>query len=189
MPLFTRVKNILVTPAQEWKVIAGETTTPSNTIIQYLLPLAILSAIALYLSLAMIAGIYGAGYGLKYAVISLAEMVVTVCLNAWIVDKLAPSFASEVSFSRSVQLLVYASTPVYVGSLLIIIPGLGWLGMIVGLVYSIYLFYIGLPIIKKTPADKVPGYLVAIVVCLIVVYYILQMILSRIFLFSYIGRL
>jgi hypothetical protein len=187
MPLFTRVKSILVTPAQEWKVIAGESTTPANVIIQYLLPLAIIPAIALYLSLAMYVGIFTGGYGLQYALISFVEMVITVCINAWIVDKLAPMFASEASFPASLRLMVYASTPIYVASILVLIPGLGMLGMIIGLVYSIYLLYLGIPILKKTPADKVPGYLVAIIVCLIVVYYVLQMILTRIFVFGYVG--
>jgi len=181
MQLFNRVKSILLSPKQEWLVIAGENTTAASTFFTYLLPLAVVSSLVFYFALFSIAGAFGFLYGVYSCIILFLQLVITVCLNAFITDKLAPTFASESNFPASIRLMVYASTPVYVGSMLIFIPYIGWLGSLAGAIYGIYLLYLGLPVIKKTPQDKAPGYLAAIVICVLVVYFVLQAILWRLF--------
>lgn len=186
MALISRVKNLLLSPAQEWPVIAQEKDTATSIVLKYLLPLSLFAALAFYLQFFFITGAFGFLYGLYYCVLLFVQLIITICLNALIVDKLAPTFESHADFSSSLRLMIYAGTPVYVGSLLAIIPVLGWIGPIVGLVYSIYLLFLGLPILKKTPSQKVPGYLVTIVICLLVIYFLLQMIVGRILLFTYV---
>ena len=80
------------------------------------------------------------------------------------------------------QVVVYSSTPVYVGAILNIIPGIGWLFILLGGIYSLYLMYLALPILKKTPEDRVPIYMIATIVIQAIIYWILGYILMRILL-------
>ncbi len=186
MRLINRVKNLLLSPKTEWEVISGESLSGMPLIFSYLLPLAIAAALATFLGFALWAGpFFGMHYGILSAIILLIELVAGIYINALVTDALAPSFASQKNLDRSIQLVVYAATPFYIGSLLNLIPSIGWLGSLAGMIYSVYLFYLGIPVLKKTPADKVPIYLIAIVLALIVIGWILQTILVKLFLVSY----
>ncbi len=46
MSFFTRAKNILLSPASEWGVIARETATPGSLLVSYVIPMALIPAIA-----------------------------------------------------------------------------------------------------------------------------------------------
>ncbi|HEY0731158.1 MAG TPA: Yip1 family protein [Chitinophagaceae bacterium] len=182
MNLIERVKNLLTKPKEEWQVINGETLSGMPLIVSYLLPLAAASAIASFIGYAFLFhGGIGVKAGLIYAVIAFLQLVIAVYVNALITDALAPSFSSEKNLNKSIQLVVYAATPVYIGSLLNIIPAIGWLGSLAGAIYSIYLLYIGLPIMKKTPEDKAPIYLIVIILVLAVIYWLISYIILRVF--------
>ena len=56
-------------------------------------------------------------------------------------------------------------------------PGPRILG-ILGL-YSIYLLYLGLPVLMKAPAEKAGGYTVAVVVAAIVLFFVIGVIGAR----------
>jgi len=78
---------------------------------------------------------------------------------------------------RSVQLVAYAYTPFWVGGLLSILPVLSWVGSLFGL-YGLYLLYIGMPKMKKTPADKLTGYFIVSLLVIIAVYFVIGLILG-----------
>jgi hypothetical protein len=187
MALLDRVKNIILKPKEEWLVIDNETTSGMSLIFSYLFPLALIAALATFLGIAFFT--FGLGLGMQYglisAIIMLVQLVVSVYVNALVTDALAPSFASEKNMGKSTQLVVYAATPAYLGAILNIIPVIGWLGSLAGGIYSIYLFYLGIPVLKKTPQDKVPVYLIVIIAVLIIVYFILRMIFIRLLFASY----
>src|SRR5436190_1825122 len=63
-----------------------------------------------------------------------------------------------------------------------VLPLLAGIVAIAGGIYSIYLWYLGLGPIKKTPEDKKVVYLIVTFLALIVVYVIIGMILSRLLL-------
>jgi hypothetical protein len=96
----------------------------------------------------------------------------------YVIDALAPSFSSEKNLNKSAQLVAYASTPSWVAALLMVLPSLGILGLF-GL-YGIYLFYIGLPVLKKTPDDKRVGYMVIAALVIIVVSWVLQWLIGMV---------
>ena len=58
-----------------------------------------------------------------------------------------------------------------------IIPFLGIL-TIVGILYGLYILYLGLPILLGTPKDKVVTYVVAVVISTFVVYFVLDAIIG-----------
>ena len=185
MNLFERAKNIIVSPNKEWDVIASETPDTGKIITGYVLPLAGLAAIAAFIGYGLI-GVSALGYrvvgmnwGLYYALSILIGALVSVFVCAFVIDALAPSFGSEKNMGRSVQLVAYSYTPAWIGGLLAIIPMLSFIGALFGL-YGLYLLYIGMPKLKKTPADKLVGYFIVSLLVIIVVYFIIGWIMSSV---------
>ncbi len=181
MGLLDRVKSILLSPKTEWEVIAGEKPNAGQIIVGYVLPLALIPAAATIIGM----GVIGMGpfssvsYGIAMGIVSFITSLVGVYITALVVDVLAPTFGSEKNFGRSLQLVAYSWTPAWVAGILSIVPALGWLGMVAGL-YGIYLMYLGLPPIKKTPQDKQVVYLIVSFVVLMVVYFVIAAILGGI---------
>ena len=97
---------------------------------------------------------------------------VMALVGAWIaaivVEKLAPTFQSKGNTTQALKLVVYAMTPVWVAGVLHLVPVLGVLTILAAL-YSIYLFYLGLPVVMSTPTAQVIPYMVVSAVVVIVV--------------------
>jgi len=186
MNLIERAKNIIITPAKEWDVIATEQPDIGKIITGYVLPLAGAAALAVFIGYAFIGSILGSGFfgvtwGIYHALVSLIVALCSVFVSALVIDALAPSFGAEKNMGRSVQLVAYSLTPAWIGGLLAIIPVLALIGSLAGL-YAFYLLYVGMPKLKKSPEDKQVGYFVVSIVVMIAVYVIVGLILAAILL-------
>jgi len=189
MSLIDRVKNIIITPKTEWDVINGEQPNPQAILVGYVIPLVAIGAIASFIGWGLIGKSYGAlgyswkvvgiGLGVRYAIIALVAGIAGVYLTAFVIDALATNFKSEKNFGRSFQLAAYAATPGWVGAVFNILPSLAIIGSLFGL-YGLYLLYLGLPKLKKTPADQVTVYFVVSLVAMIVAYFVIALILAAI---------
>jgi len=186
MNLIERTKNILLTPNKEWDVINGEEPNTPGIITGYVLPLAGAAAVAAFIGYGLIGFNLGFGirvkgidWGLYHGISVLASALLSVFVSAFIIDALAPSFGSEKNMGKSVQLVAYSWTPGWIGGLLAIIPSLAVIGSLAGL-YGLYLLYIGLPKLKKTPQDKQVGYFVVSLIVMIVVFVVIGLILGKI---------
>jgi len=162
MALVDRAKNMIVAPAREWQVVAGETPTVGGLYTGYIAILAAIGPLAIALSL----GILGAGFGTAIAGYLLALAMVYVL--AWIIDLLAPSFGGEKNFIRALQLVAYAATPAWVGGIFHLIPILGGILALAASLYSLYVFYLGAPVLRKCAAEKAVVFTIVYVVCAIV---------------------
>lgn len=186
MNIVQRAKGMILSPKSEWEVIKMEPALPKDTITQYVLPLAALAAIAVFIGYwliginAVIIHMGGIRWGLYYGLTSLIRDIVAVIIAGYVVDALAPSFLSEKNINKSIQLVGYAYTPVFLGGILAVIPALRFIGSLFGL-YGIYLWYLGLTPLKNTPEDKRIGYLIVSILVLIVVYLVIGWILGMIF--------
>ena len=179
MGLIDRAKNILLKPKEEWAVIEQETPDIGGLITGYALPLILLSAICTFIGTAFISSAYGVdsvSYGLAGAIVGLITAIVGLFISAFVVDALAPSFGSQKNMGRAMQLVVYSATAGWVAGLLNIIPGLVFVTWI-GSLYGIYLLYLGLPNMMKTPEDKRVVYTIVALVVNFLVMIVLGMIL------------
>jgi hypothetical protein len=189
MNLIERAKNIIVNPKKEWDVISAETPNNQAILTGYVIPLVAIGAIAAFIGWGFIGKSYSYGFGswklvgvslgIRYAIIALVGGIASVYITAAVVDALAPTFKSEKNFGRSFQLAAYAFTPSWVGAIFNILPSLAIIGSLFGL-YSLYLMYIGLPKLKKTPQDQTTGYFVATLVTMIVASFVIGLILASI---------
>ncbi len=178
MNLVDRTKNILLKPQGEWHVIAGETATVKDLYLNYAMILAAIPAIANFVGGSLIGySVLGVSYRVPI-VAGVAAMIVQYLLGlgsiyvlALIIDALAPKFAGEKNFIQAFKLAVFSASASWLAGIFHIIPGLGIL-TILGL-YSLYLLYVGLPVLMKSPQDKAMGYTVVVIICAIVIFAII----------------
>src|SRR5665213_1076096 len=173
--LFGRVKAILLTPRTEWPVIAAETDTISGIYTGYILILAAIPALRILL-LDRFLGVSVLSVVLTTYVFTLAGTF----LVALIVDALAPTFGGQKSQVQALKVVAYSYTASWIASLIGIVPGLGLLSALVGLIYGLYLLYVGLPFTMKCPAEKSLGYTVVTVIAAIVVSVVLGLIVRSV---------
>lgn len=189
MNLIDRAKNILLTPKTEWDVVNSETPNTQKILTTYVIPLVAIGAIASFIGWGFIGKSYsygfgsvkvsGVGLGVRYALIALIGGIGGSLLLAFVIDALAPTFKSEKDFGRSFQVAAYSSTAGWVGAIFNILPSLAIVGSLIGL-YGLYLLYLGLPKLKKTPQEQTTGYFIASLVAMIVASFVIGLILAAI---------
>ena len=179
-----RAKNILITPKTEWAVIEKETYSNPIILSSYVLPMLLIGAVATFIGQGLIGVSTGFGgstanitSGFVGMLLFALHTVVLVFGIAAAIDVLGPSFGAEKNWIRSFQLSAYSLTAAYVGSLFLIFPAL-WILVLLCTLYSLYPLYTGLPILKKTPADKQIAYF-AVILIITVLLAILLGILER----------
>ena len=183
MNLVERAKNIITSPKTEWEAIANEEPNVQQILIGYVLPLALIPTIATIIGWGAIGilGFTSFTYGIALGLVQLINSFLSVLITSFVVDALATSFGSTKNFGRAVQLVAYSLTPVWVFGILYILPSIGWLSFLLGL-YALFLIYLGLTPLMKTPEDKKAVYMIVSVIILIAVYWIITLILTSLLL-------
>lgn len=185
MGLVDRVKNILLNPRQEWEVIDGEVTTPADLYKGYIIPLAAIPAIAQAVGNSVfgitipLVGTYRTpvGSAITGAVIQYVLTLAGVYVLALIIDGLAPTFSGVKNQIQALKVAAYSSTASWVAGIFALMPGLRIL-TILGL-YSIFLLYLGLPVLMKTPKEKALGYTVLVILAGIVLFMVIGLVAGR----------
>jgi hypothetical protein len=174
--LIERVRAILLTPRTEWPVIEQEVTTTADLYRNYIIVLAAIPAVFGFVK-GTVLGIdvpllgtmrVGVGAGLSAMLLQYGLSLVQVYLIALIVDNLAPTFAGQKNMLQALKLSAYAFTAAWIAGVGQILP---WLGPIIGLAggaYSIYLFYLGIPVLMKCPPERAGAYTAVTVIIAIV---------------------
>ena len=176
MNLTERVKNILVQPAQEWAVVEKEATSVSDLYTSYIVLLVAVGPVASIIGLSLIgisvpfAGTYRVPLmsAIGQAVVTYVLALAGVYVLALVIDALAPSFQGTKSQIQALKVAAYSSTAAWLAGVFNLIPVLAFL-QILGL-YSLYLLYLGLPVLMKVPQDKALIYTVVVIVAAIVIF-------------------
>lgn len=188
MNIIDRAIKITISPKTEWQVIEAEETTAGKLLTSYLILLAAIPAIGNFIGYGLIGhnllGVHlgSINLGLRQAVTSYVGIIAGAYLTTFIITWLAPKFASIENFNKAFQLVTYSYTPMCIAGILYIIPGLSGVAGIVGL-YGLYILYLGIAPIMKTPEEKITSYFLATIVCVIIVFVLLSLLLSALFIF------
>ncbi len=174
MNLIERAKNICLSPKTEWDVISAESTETQALMLGYVAPLAAIGAVAGFVGNSIIGhsnfliGNYRMPIfaGLGIAVLTFVMAFVAVFVLSLIINALAPTFGGEKNSAQALKVAVYSYTPAWIVGIFHLIP---WLGILTVLgLYALYLLYLGLPKLMKSPEDKAVGYTAVVVICGIV---------------------
>ena len=169
--LVERARNILLKPVETWNVIATEPATAGGLFTGYAAILAAIPPVAGFIGGQVFGhGIFGITYrppfigALVGAIFLYVLSLIGIFIFALIIDALAPSFDGQKSLIQALKVAVYSYTAAWVAGIFGLVPALSLLTVLGGL-YSLYLFYLGLPRLMNAPQSKALGYSV---VCILV---------------------
>ena len=91
--------------------------------------------------------------------------------------KVKGRFKASGGVREAVALVAYASTPIWLAGIFYMFVPLAPF-VLVGTLYAIYLFYLGVGPVMKTPADKVIPYMLLSALAIIVVWIILGLLMA-----------
>jgi hypothetical protein len=175
--LIARAINILMHPKAEWEVIAPEHATTQGLILGYAAVLAAVPAIARLISGLMPHCFFVACYTPNPLFVVIGAVVYYllalggVFVIGLIIEALATNFGGEKNQIQAMKVAVYSWTAAWLAGIFVIIPWIGPVLSLVGL-YSLYLLYLGLKGVMKSPEDKAVLYTVVVVVLAVVVFII-----------------
>lgn len=190
MDIIKRAKDILVTPKTVWHTIAEENQNQLVILTTYLIPLALIPALASFIGYGLIGhnvmGIHigSVGFGLRQAILSFISSLGGVYLSAWVISLLSPKFEQAKDFNRAFQLVSYSYTPIFVAGILLIIPSLSIVATLAGL-YGLYLLYQGMTPILQTPDDKRNTFFIVSLLSIIVASVLVTTLLSALIIKPY----
>lgn len=182
MNLIERAKNMIVTPKTEWDVVAGESDTLSSVLTSYVIWLAAIPAASSLIGSVLISKVVGMEFAIKTAIIVYVGAILSFVVATYALDLLAEKFKSEKNLDKSAQLVAYASTASWIAGVCNALPIIGMLGSLAGGIYAIYLMYLGLGPMKKTPEDQKIIYMVIVFVVMIAVSVVVGSVLEMILL-------
>jgi hypothetical protein len=184
--LISRVIGLVTNPAGEWRKIDAESTTLGKLVTTYTLILSAILPIAFVIGALLAGGGSGIGQVIIIAAIYYALQVGVTIGLAFLIDALAPTFGGTKNSSQAAKLAVYGSTPLHLAGIIgilamqFLIGGLAWLWIIVGVAWGGFLLFLGLPILMRAPADKVPVYAGASAGAWVVLWIIAKVIVDQI---------
>lgn len=173
--LIARAKGICLHPKEEWPLIAEEVTTTSSLIKSYVLPLALIGPACAFVGGSLLGrsipfvGTYRVPLvaGIGSAIVTFLMAIVGTLILSLVINGLAPTFGGEKNQIQALKLAVYSYTPAWIAGVLNVFTFLGLLTILASC-YGVYLLYLGVPRLMKSPAEKAFGYTAAIVVCAVV---------------------
>lgn len=186
--LVERVKMICTSPQTEWPVIEKEQTSLQELYMGYILILAAIGPVAGFLKMSVfgihvpLMGTYrpGLGAGIGGMVFRYIMTLAGVYLVALIVNMLAPSFGGKKDDMQALKTVAYAYTAAWVAGIALLVPWAGWLILLAGSVYSVYLLYLGLPVTMKCPPEKAVGYTAVSIIAAIILSFVISFVVGGI---------
>jgi hypothetical protein len=180
MNLVERVKRILLSPKTEWEVIDAEQTTMGELYTRYIMPLAAIGPVAQLIGSTVFGitipfvGTYRVpiGSAITQAIVAYLLSLAGTYVLALIIDALAPTFNGHRSQIQALKLAAYSMTASWVAGIFGLLPALWFLALLGGL-YSLYLLYLGLPVLMKAPRDKAVGYTAVVIITGIVLWMVI----------------
>lgn len=168
--LRARVQAILLTPRDEWPRIATEAATVQGLYSGYIAWLAAIPALC---------GLFAwNSASLNALAIAYLASLVGAYIMAIIIDALASSFGGQRDATQAMKLVAYSATASWVAGVGELIPLVGWIVGLAGAAYSVYLLYLGLPVLMRCPPQRAVLYTVVIVVLTLVVFGVLGALLG-----------
>jgi hypothetical protein len=166
-----RVVGLLTKPSQEWLAIAAETPDIGELYRGYVVLLAAIPSGSIVLGLLLAGGLAlgGAAIGtaVTAAMASYAMALAIPFAAALVIEHLGPRFKSDGSTAQAFSLVAHASTPMWLAGAFYVSVSLSPL-VLVGVLYSIYLFFTGLtPLMATPPEQRVPFTLVVVMAILV----------------------
>lgn len=177
---------LLVRPSAQWRTVADLPESSFRTLILYPFFLAILPAVAWYYgtsSVGWTVGEYGdtikltAASARKVSILFYMGMVASVVVIGYFIHWMADTYGANSSLTKGLVIAGLSCTPLFIAGLVGFYPLL-WIDLLIGVgavSWSVYLLYLGIPIVMGIPEDRgflfssaIVGVAMVILICLMV---------------------
>jgi hypothetical protein len=175
--VFMRAKNILLTPASEWPVIAEENTRVGDIFYGYVLILAAIPPLAILIGYSVIFGRIGFGFAFIGGIVQYSLSLGAVFFVALVAQWLSPKFGGRDDLVQATKLVSYSHTATWVGGLFFLIPFIRVASLLLAL-YGIYLAYLGATPVMAVPPERAAPYTIAVILTVIVVFFLISLVMS-----------
>jgi len=184
MSLRDRVKNILMQPRREWRVIAREPSSVAELYLSYVAPLAAIGPLASIVGLSVVGYRHPVtgrtrvafGTSIGHAVVAYVGSLIGVYVLALIIERLTTTFSGWEDQLQAFKLAAYSCTAAWLAGVFRLIPALDIL-MLLGF-YSLYLLYLGVPVLMRVPERSVVGYTATVVVAAFAIVLVIGVIIT-----------
>ncbi len=167
--ILKHVLGILTQPEKEWANIRDEKCTVGSCYLNHVILLAAIPPICAYIGATHIGWKFGAGAtvkltadsGLMLGISFYAALLIAIFIMGKAIHWMGQTFDAKAPLEKCVVVAAYTATPLFISGLIALYPVL-WLDMLVGLAalsYTVYLLYMGLPIVMKISKEQ--GFLFA----------------------------
>ncbi len=161
-------------PKEEWHTIDNRHESLKYSLTHILL-VSLIPSVCAYFSAVNIGWSIGIGDPLRLtsesasmlAVAMYVALIAGVFALAYLAHWMAHTFGSEPTYTQTLELASYTSTPLFMVGIASLYPEL-WFVMLVGLAglsYSVYLLYVGVPILMHIPEERGFIYASSVVTC------------------------
>ena len=161
-------------PKEEWHTIDNRHESLKYSLTHILL-VALIPSICAYFSAVNIGWSIGVGDPIRLtsesaamlAVAMYVALIVGVFALAYLAHWMAHTFGAEPTYTQTLELAAYTSTPLFMVGFAGLYPEL-WVVMVIGLIglaYSVYLLYVGVPILMHIPEERGFIYASSVVTC------------------------
>jgi hypothetical protein len=182
---------MILRPVTGWRSIGEERSTVRTLLLSYVLPMALIPAAASFIGYGFVGAdglvfrVSGLYWGAVMAINSLFTSLAVYWLGTYFVDRMAPGFGAIRELGRSAQLVAYSSTPAWLAGIFYALPTLQE-GVVLGL-YGVYLFYLGIPVLKQTPDDQRIAFTISSAIVIIILRFLIGLVLINI-IYSFLGN-
>ena len=191
--LLKHVWEILTEPRNAWDHIREEEWSIPELYLRVIAPLALISPVAGFIGTTRFGWQIGAGQpirlttssALQISVVYFGAILVTVFIIGALISWMSDTYGSKQSLSRCVTIAAYAAVPLFLVGFIQIYPVL-WINFLIGLpalAYSVYLLYLGVPIIMGISPER--GFLFSSAVLAVGLVALVGLLASTVVLWSY----
>ncbi|WP_296616087.1 Yip1 family protein [Sphingomonas sp.] len=164
-----RIQRLILKPKDEWPAIDAEPMTAQGILMGWVAPLAAIGPAARLIQGQLFPmSVFGVTWrppllgAIVTAILTWLLAIASTYVWALVIDALAPSFGGTKNQISALKAAAFSGTAAWICGIFGILPFLGILA-ILGL-YSIYLFWVGGPILMKVPQDKAPGFIIVSII-------------------------
>ncbi len=179
--IFSTAQEIILKPFEAFNKLKDENVKWMELFVNYFIVLAGIAVIGNFISGIRFSVSYGIGLLIVFAAVYAAQYFISV----YVASFLSKNFDGSGDLDSCGKLIAYSATPALIASFFTFIPVLGALLSLAGLVYSIYLFYVGSQVFLGVPKDKSVGFVIVFAIVDIIAVSIVYFILGAIIIGSY----
>jgi len=184
--MIQHIFGLLTRPGAQWKTVAGLPESSFRILLLYSWFLAVGPAVAFYYGTTRVGWSVGdqgeiikltVASGRQICILFYLTMVACVAVIGYFIHWMADTYGAESTILKGIAIAGLSATPLFIAGLVGFYPLL-WLDMLIGVVavcWSVYLLYLGIPIVMNIPEERgflfssaVMGVALVILICIMV---------------------